>query len=288
MENLAGRPVTSDSWMGAILTPGFGRCLVKRDRGGLTYECDSPYPTPTAALTAARAQAQKLASCPAVSIVVNNLAKPAPNSGLPIEDIVAGTVGDVLVAVRADDIQSPPRAVLRISVAAPVAAVPPAAGKPDASMSELTDLNTFSPNAQAFCQDIKTIYVELPNGLAGLLGSERTSGVEKTGTGRFNVKVMPAGMERCYIATYPDGRKYYSCTALSDSPKAAVITAAAKLVELMKTCRPGLVVRARIDGEGDASIDLTDPASPGVQGRVWTLHIDDQMWDVMLNLKPAG
>ena len=154
--------------------------------------------------------------------------------------------------------------------------------KPDESLSALTDLNAFSPDPQAFCSDIRTVYAEMPNGLAGLMGPER-----RAGSGRFNMKRMPAGMESCYIASYPDGRKYLSCTALSDSPKTAVVAAAAKLVELMRTCRPGLVARARIDGEGDASIDLTDPGTPGVQGRVWTLHVDDQ-WDVMLNLKPAG
>lgn len=150
-------------------------------------------------------------------------------------------------------------------------------------MSALTDLNRFDPDAQAFCRDIRTVYAEIPNGLAGLMGAER-----QAGSGRFNVQLMPAGMEKCYIATYSDGRKYLSCTALSDSPKTAVVAAAAKLVELMKTCRPGLVARARIDSEGDASIDLSDPAAPAVQGRIWTLHLDDQLWSVMLNFKPAG
>ena len=150
-------------------------------------------------------------------------------------------------------------------------------------MNALTALNTFDPDPQAFCRDIRTVYAEMPVGLAGLLGAER-----QAGSGRFNVKLMPAGMEKCYVATYPDGRKYLSCTALSDAPKPAVVAAAAKLVDLMKTCRPGLVARARIDSEGDASIDLSDPEAPAVQGRIWTLHADDQTWEVMLNLKPAG
>jgi hypothetical protein len=288
LESLAGRPVTGDSWAGAIQVPGFGRCVVKR-RTQVTYECENAYPTSAAAMAGARAVGQRVARCPAVSVFDNSLGKPVPAEGLLVEQLLAGSTGDAIVSVRAEasrslvngKLEEQPLAVLQII--GPAAAAPPAAPKPDASLSALTDLNTFSPDAQAFCKDIKAIYDDIPNGLATLIGAER-----KVGAGRFNAKLTPSGMERCYIAAYADGRKYYSCTALSDSPKTAVVAAAAKVVDLMKTCRPGLVVRARIDSEGDASIDLTDPTAPAVQGRVWTLHIDEQQWDVMLNIKQAG